>query len=151
MKEEETGNFTAYCGLFCRDCIPSNKRLFAVIRELRELASSLHLDEYAKIRSESDPALRDYATFARILAEIEALECPAPCRLGGGKEVCAIRDCARERGYEGCWECTERISCRALAPLRAFHGETIDGNLDAIAEFGVDDWMVRRGRHYPWV
>ena len=150
MKEDEIKNLTAYCGLFCGDCIPSNKRLFEVIRELQELASSLHLDDYAQLKGESDPAFRDYPTFARMLSEIAALECPAPCRLDGGKEVCTIRNCARGRGYEGCWECAERLSCRALTPLRAFHGETIDGNLDAIEKFGMDDWTVKRGKHYPW-
>jgi hypothetical protein len=150
MSEDDRKNLTAYCGLFCHDCIPANERLFRLIRELDDLAASLHLEEYARLKAESNPPLRDYPIFAGVLSELAALQCPAPCRSGGGKRGCAIRECASGRGYEGCWECAERMSCRLLEHLRSFHGETIDSNLDNIKKYGTDDWADKRGRHYPW-
>jgi hypothetical protein len=148
MYDDKTS--TAYCGLYCGDCIPSHVRLFEVLEELRELASELHLDTYAELISREDAAFADYPEFESMLALLAGLRCSSPCRAGGGKSTCAIRDCARGRGLEGCWECAGRRGCELLDPLRAFHGKTTDGNLDAIAEYGMEGWAERRGKHYPW-
>jgi hypothetical protein len=143
-------DFTAYCGLYCRDCIPSNTELFRAVRGLMELSSRLHLDKYAELKAMSNDSFRDFPVFFRMLSDITALQCPSPCRLGGGKEDCPIRECARARHYEGCWECPGHGECEQLAPLKKFHGKTIDRNLDAIEENGPDDWVDERGPHYPW-
>ena len=141
---------TAYCGLYCGDCIPSHARLFELLEELRRLASELHLESYAELISYRDDAFASYPLFARMLDTLAGLRCPGPCRAGGGKTTCAIRDCARGKGLEGCWECDDRRGCELLDPLRGFHGGTIDGNLDAIAACGMGGWTGRRGKHYPW-
>jgi len=141
---------TAYCGLYCGDCIPSHARLFEVLEELHRLASELRLGDYAELISYRDDAFEDYPVFARMLDTLAGLRCPDPCRAGGGKPTCAIRDCARKKGCEGCWECADRRGCELLDPLRDFHGDTIDGNLDAITECGTEGWVERRGKHYPW-
>jgi hypothetical protein len=148
MSEEE--DFTAYCGLFCQDCIPSNAQLFRAVRDLLELSTQLRLDLYAQLKSNTNEAFSDYEVFAKVLSELATLQCPAPCRHGGGKADCPIRECARARRYFGCWECSVRRECELLLPLRRFHGETIDGNLDAIARDGLGGWADKRGRHYPW-
>jgi Protein of unknown function (DUF3795) len=150
VNEDDQIGFTAYCGLFCRDCIPSQKRLFETIRELSQLASTLRLDKYAELKAHNNPSLKDYAIFERVLTELAGLECQAPCRHGGGKAECVIRDCAQARGFAGCWECSERPACNLLAHLKSFHGATIDSNLDTIKECGINDWSDKRGKHYPW-
>jgi len=141
---------TAYCGLYCGDCIPSNTRLFELLEELRELATELHLDDYTELISHRDAAFADYPVFENILTLLAGLRCPAPCRGGGGRPTCLVRECVRDRSFEGCWECPDRSGCALLDPLRAFHAKTIDGNLDAIAEHGMDGWTDIRGSHYPW-
>ncbi|MBN2027628.1 MAG: DUF3795 domain-containing protein [Actinobacteria bacterium] len=146
----DASKMTAYCGLCCRDCIPSHARLFELLEELRRLAAELHLESYAELISHRDDAFADYPLFARTLDMLSGLRCPGPCRAGGGKAICAIRDCARGKGLQGCWQCTDRRGCELLDPLRDFHAETIDGNLDAIAEYGMAGWLERRGKHYPW-
>lgn len=148
MHEERA--LTAYCGLYCGDCIPSNTRLFEVLGELRELASELHLASYARLIAHRDASFEEYSAFERVLTALETLRCASPCREGGGKQTCEIRECARDRGFEGCWECVERSSCELLDHLRRFHGDSIDGNLDAVAERGVECWSADRGKHYPW-
>jgi len=148
MQDEKA--MTAYCGLYCGDCIPSHARLFELLDELRRLAADLNLDSYAELISRRDEAFADYPVFAKMLDALVGLRCSGPCRAGGGKPTCAIRDCARGRGLEGCWECAGRSECDLLGPLRSFHGGTIDGNLDAIAECGMEEWSERRGKHYPW-
>jgi hypothetical protein len=148
MFDEEA--LTAYCGLYCGDCIPSNKRLFEVLEELRKLAAELHLGDYTQLIAHRDEAFRDYPAFERTLALLEGLRCSSSCRGGGGKHACPIRECALDKDFEGCWECPDRAGCELLDPLRSFHGETIDNNLDAIAEHGMEGWSDWRGRHYPW-
>jgi hypothetical protein len=141
---------TAYCGLYCGDCIPSHERLFEVLAELRRLADDLSLDRYAELLAKNKAAFEDYPAFESILAELAALRCPATCRDGGGRPDCSIRACAQDKGLEGCWGCDVRRGCALLEPLRGFHGDTIDGNLDAIAEHGPETWSEERGKHYPW-
>jgi hypothetical protein len=46
--------------------------------------------------------------------------------MGGGKNVCLIRESVQKRGYRGCWECRESKNCKTLAPLKRFHGKTIE-------------------------
>ncbi|RJP27151.1 MAG: DUF3795 domain-containing protein [Actinobacteria bacterium] len=143
-------DLTAYCGLYCGDCIPSNTRLFEMIEELQELAAKLRLYDYAELLSRRDAACEDYPAFERMLAALAGWRCPSPCRAGGGRPSCLVRECAREKGFDGCWECANRRGCELLDPLRGFHRGTIDENLDAIAERGIDGWADGRGRHYPW-
>lgn len=147
---ESERDLTAYCGLYCLDCIPSKRALFAAVDELRALAGELGLERYAELKSRSDEALAQYPVFAAVLEKIAGLRCPAPCRLGGGKTSCAVRGCAQGRGLEGCWECPDRAGCGLLAPLRESHRGAIDRNLDAITEHGPEGWSRYRGKHYPW-
>ena len=143
-------DLTACCGLYCGDCIPSHTRLFGLLEELDELAKELNLDDYAELIARRDAAFEEYPAFERMLTALAGLRCPSPCRTGGGKPSCPIKACAREKGFEGCWECEDRVECGLLQPLREFHGDTIDGNLDAIAACGPDGWANGRGKHYPW-
>lgn len=147
---DEARDATAYCGLYCGDCIPSSHRLFELLDELQQLSLVLGLREYAELLAGKKAAFEDYAAHERMIAELAALRCPAPCRRGGGRPDCAIRACAASRGFEGCWECADRRGCALLQPLRDFHLGTIDANLDAIAEHGPDAWAEKRGKHYPW-
>lgn len=142
--------FTAFCGLYCLDCIPCDKDFFQKIDELASLIEEHNIERYTELRSEADSSLGDFPRFMKTLHAIRGLECPAPCREGGGNPECAIRSCARGKGLDGCWECDERSDCSRLEPLEVFHGETIKDNLEAIRECGIDNWGERRGKHYPW-
>lgn len=147
---DDARDLTAYCGLYCGDCIPSHERFFEVLEELQRLAGDLSLKRYAELIARKNAAFEDYPAFEMVLAELVALRCPAPCHGGGGKPDCGIKECASGKGFAGCWECADRRGCALLQPLRDFHRETIDGNLDAIAEHGPEDWADKRGKHYPW-
>ena len=54
METERT--LTSYCGLYCRDCIPSNRRLFALAGELEDKLAELHFEEYAAHKARGDAA-----------------------------------------------------------------------------------------------
>ena len=141
--------FTAYCGLCCRDCIPSNEEFFASVKRLRQTLAELQFSEYARLKSEKNPFFSGYPVLPELLREIEALQCPAPCREGGGKPECETRSCAKERKHEGCWECAGRSQCVLLEPLRRIH-PNLDYHLELIERFGPDAWFERRKAHYRW-
>jgi hypothetical protein len=146
---EDHPALTSYCGLYCQDCIPSNRRLFALAGERDDKLAELHFEEYAAFKARGDASFCDYQDFLRILQAIRGLECKAPCRAGGGKTSCAVRDCVLARRLPGCWECPEYRTCELLGPLMRFH-PNLEHHLDLIRQEGIDAWSGRRQGHYQW-
>lgn len=140
---------TAYCGLYCQDCIPSQKRLFKLLQQLEQLLGHLNFGAYARLKAKTLPEFKDYRVFAKILKAMRKLECTKPCRQGGGKPTCAIRACARSEDFEGCWECRSFKTCAQLAYLKKIH-PGLEYNLRTLARSGVNYWVKKRGPHYQW-
>jgi hypothetical protein len=141
--------FTSYCGLYCQDCIPSDSSLFLTAEGLQEHLQKRRFEEYAGIKARSNKLFEKYAEFTELLQAIINLKCSEPCRNGGGKAVCPIRDCAQSKGFRGCWECELHQECELLTPLRHIH-PNIDYHLDLIAREGMDNWSTERRNHYLW-
>jgi hypothetical protein len=146
----EGRKYTACCGLFCKDCIPSHEGFFATAKALAGELDALDFDRYAELKAERDGSFSDYARFRAYLSRVISLRCPAPCAEGGGKPDCAIRSCAGAKGYAGCWECADFVTCALLTPFETFHGDTPRKNLRLIKTYGIDNWADRRGIHYIW-
>lgn len=141
--------FTAFCGLCCVDCIPSNNGFFDLVNNFEDMLTDLQFDEYARLKAEKNLTFKEYPTFLKVLKEIESLKCPAPCREGGGKPECDIRNCVLERGYSGCWECRDRLTCSKLNSLRRVH-PNLDYHLELIGKYGPKNWFSKRKTHYRW-
>jgi hypothetical protein len=146
---ETEGTYTGYCGLYCRDCIPSNKRLFDLAAGLEGKLAELHFEKYAAHKAKGDAVFADYQGFLRVLQAIRGLECKAPCRAGGGKSACAIKRCVQGRRLTGCWECRQYRTCELLDPLKRFH-PNLEYHLDLIRQEGIDAWSAKRKGHYSW-
>jgi hypothetical protein len=142
-------DFTSYCGLCCIDCIPSNAEFFSLIERVEEMQDELQFEKYAELKSETDGAFNQYPEFVSVLKGMKALRCSAPCRLGGGKKECVIRDCVLSKGLDGCWDCALRPGCNLLTRLRAIH-PNLDYHLDLIKELGPEEWFEKRKEHYRW-
>lgn len=142
--------FTAYCGLYCGDCIPSDQQLFNTAEKLKEELDKRQFDKYAELKSKKTAIFNDYEIFRRVLSAIIDLRCPKPCVNNGGNPNCKIRECVREKGFEGCWECSDFENCDLLEHLSTAHGETPRHNLRLIREYGVENWAEKRGKHYLW-
>ena len=123
--------------------------LFALVRDLEGKLAELHFEEYAALKARGDAAFGDYQNFLRVLQAIRGLECKAPCRAGGGKTSCAVRDCVLARQLLGCWECQQYRTCELLDPLKRFH-PNLEYHLDLIRQEGIDAWSARRKGHYSW-
>ena len=141
---------TAYCGLYCGDCIPFNQPLFDTAEKLKEQLQKVQFDKYAELKSEGNEVFTDYEVFIKVLSEIIKLRCNKTCVNNGGKTNCNIRNCVRKKGIEGCWECTDFEDCELLKPLSVYHGATPQNNLRLIKEYGIENWADKRGRHYVW-
>ncbi len=141
--------YTAYCGLYCLDCIPSNIRLFEILNELEKLLEEVKFDKYAGLKSKTNETFNDYSKFIEVLQEMKKLECKALCTEGGCKEDCKIRECVKEKKYEGCWECDDFKDCELLDYLKGIH--SIEHNLEMIREFGINNWADKREKHYKWL
>jgi len=141
---------TACCGLYCGDCIPSNRPLFAAAERLKRELEKCHFDKYAEYKSKGNRAFEHFGTFCAVLDAILTLQCPKTCFQGGGRSDCPIRICAQGKGLDGCWRCTSFETCTLLEPMTACHGGTVGHNLRMIRQFGVEHWACRRGKHYLW-
>lgn len=141
--------YTAYCGLYCNDCIPSDSSLFMAAEALRDRLQNRKFEEYAKLKASSNKTFTRYDEFSKLLQEIINLKCSSPCRHSGGKADCPVRNCAQNKNYRGCWECDNRFECELLAPLRKFHSN-LDYHLTIISQLGENDWSTHRKEHYFW-
>jgi len=155
MSEEE--RLTSYCGLYCRDCIPSRNDLYMLVRQLEKLLAELHFDKYAKLKagqtywSQANAVFEKYPDFLEMLKAIKSLECPSVCREGGGYkgDRCEIKKCVTGKGFKGCWECDDYKSCKLLEPMKQFH-PNLQEHLALIKTEGVENWSGKRKGHYPW-
>ncbi|MDY6833199.1 MAG: DUF3795 domain-containing protein [Chloroflexota bacterium] len=141
--------FTALCGLYCLDCIPANQKLYSTINDLSMMLSELQFDKYASLKSQSNHVFKHYEMFIDVMRAIAELECNTPCREGGCKKNCAIRECVLCRGLDGCWECDCIRECKHLELLKKIH-PNIEYHLKLIKKHGTEGWISRRKHHYWW-
>jgi len=150
MKEKD---LTAYCGLYCGDCLRYQSKASDLATHLLQELESQRFSEYAKVKREHIKEFDDYGLLIFLLQAIAELKCETPCRLGGDgcDGSCEIITCIQEKSYEGCWKCGDFASCNKLDFLKPMHGDAPVENLRKIKEFGIDSWAKHRAKCYPWL
>ncbi len=150
MKEED---LTAYCGLYCGDCIRYQCRASDLARDLLKEFEKQQFSEYARIKRSHMPEFEHYESMIRALKAVSEIKCETPCRLGGDGcgGSCEIVNCVKDNSFRGCWECAEFEACKKLHFLKPFHGDTPLRNLRKIKELGVESWTKYREKCYPWL
>ena len=149
---------TAYCGLYCGDCIRYQSKASDLARDLLSELKNIEFNKYAEIKSSSAKQLHTVRQFERygecckVLEAIVTLQCNSPCRVGGGCPTfsCGILECCRKKGFEGCWQCDGFEGCEKLESLRSIHGDSPRQNLRTIKELGLGKWAERRYKPYVW-
>ena len=151
--EENERDLTAYCGLYCGDCIRYKCRASDLADELLIEIEERHFAEYAKVKSRKIAEFKNMDSAIRTLKAIAALRCEIPCRLGGDGcgGSCEIARCVKNRAIEGCWECDGFETCEKFQDLRAFHGDGPRMNLEKIRQYGLGSWAKHREKCYPWL
>ena len=157
MSKQEI-ELTAYCGLYCGDCIRYRSKAADLARALLDELQGEEWDKYAEFKSGSTKQFdavkqfEHYRECCEVLEAIIAVQCNNPCRVGGGCPTfsCKILDCCRKKGFEGCWQCDEFENCREFEFLKPLHGDTPVLNLRKIRELGLEKWTEHRYKCYVW-
>jgi len=89
--------YTAYCGLYCRDCIPSNQRLFELIEALLRESEDAGLAHYATYKANKIAFLNEFPVAERFLQEVLKLRCSGSGLEGPESELGCMKDCAIRR------------------------------------------------------
>ena len=144
---------TAYCGLYCGDCIRYKSRFEDLARDLGNELQKIRFDKYAEAKSASVRGFGNYKEFRDVLDAMVKLKCDAPCRAGrdGCLQPCEIKACVQLKGLEGCWQCDEFEGCGKFEFLEPICGDTPQQNLRKIKEYGLDGWAQYRGKYYAWL
>jgi len=149
MKELEK---TAYCGIYCTDCIRFRNAYSATAGKLKELLDSSEFHKYAEVKTSFGSEFEKYPEFMDVLEGLIDAQCEQTCRVGGGCSgvPCEIMKCAQLKNYEGCWQCEEIEGCDKFVFLEPRCGNMPKNNLKKISEAGMEDWAELRDRFYKW-
>ena len=80
MKEKD---LTAYCGLYCGDCLRYKSKASDLATHLFSELESQRFSDYAKVKRNYIKEFGDYGLLLSLLQAISELKCETPCRLGG--------------------------------------------------------------------
>ncbi len=146
-------DLTAYCGLYCGDCIRFRSKSSELADDLLKEFRKTQFSAYAGVKQSQIPEFAHYGLMVNFLVHLSRLRCEKPCRSGGDGCMgsCRIIECVKEKSFEGCWECSQYNTCEKLDFLKPFHGDTPLWNLCRIKEFGISDWAKHRGKFYKWL
>ena len=142
---------TAYCGLYCGDCVRYKSKAADLARELLDELQRTEFEKYAEAKSGSmDKAeeLEYYQGCCKVLETIVELQCNESCQVGGGCPTfsCKIVECCQEKELEGCWECEEFETCDKFDFLKPVHEDAYLKNLRKIKKQGLDKFI--EGKQY---
>lgn len=146
-------DLTAYCGLYCGDCIRYKCKASDLALALSDELDRISMDNYAEVKSSHVKEFGKYKDMRAVLDVIMSLKCRVPCRLGGDgcRDICEIKRCVISKKIEGCWECNEFEECDKFEFLKPFHGDAPKTNLRKIKKYGLDKWCSHREKCYPWL
>lgn len=144
---------TAYCGLYCGDCLRYKSKVTELARDLMSELQAVRFDRYAEVKSAFVKEFEHYKEFREVLEATARLRCNTPCRLGGDGclQPCEIKRCAQSKNLDGCWECDEFEKCEKFEFLKPLHSDNPQANLREIKKHGLDRWVKHRGKFYRWL
>lgn len=151
MKQQDK-ELTAYCGLFCGDCIRYMSKASDLALQLLNELKKVKYENYVKVKQKDVKELGNYEIMVSALEAICKLNCDLPCRFGSGgcTQGCEIVKCVKLKGIEGCWACKELETCNNFEFLKPFHGNAPQNNIRKIKKYGLDKWAVHREAIYSW-
>lgn len=152
MQGKEEKELTAYCGLYCADCIHFRNKHSKLARQLKEALEEVDFQSYASVKSPFGSEFQEFCSFLAVLEAFINYSCSDGCRTSGGCSTtpCQIIQCCREKRYEGCWECEVFESCEKFESLKPRCGASVMHNLKEIKKNGFEGWSKRRRPIYNW-
>lgn len=143
---------TAYCGIYCQDCIRYQNKYVQYAQELKNELEKIEFSKYAAIKTPFGADFEKYKEFRDVLDALVKSQCENPCRVGGGcaGKPCKIMACCVSRNFQGCWECAELDECEKFDILEPRCGEMPKNNIRKIRQHGIKDWIGVRDKFYIW-
>ncbi len=143
---------TAYCGLYCPDCIHYRNKYGVYANQLKNELENVEFDKYAEINGGYRANFENYKKFLETLNALSSIQCGHTCRVGGGcsGKPCKVMDCCLSKGFKGCWECNEIDACEKFDFLEPLCGDGPKKNLEKIKKLGVENWIASRDGFYIW-
>ncbi len=140
----------AYCGLYCGECFNYTGTIADLARDLRKELRDYRFEKTADALSKISffKEFEDYETCYKVLGAMVKLRCRKSCRDGGGNPYCKIRSCCVKKGYEGCWECDDFLTCEKLVFLKANHGDAHRQNMKIIKKKGKGEFLKGKKHWY---
>jgi hypothetical protein len=137
--KESQKSLVGCCGLYCGGCGIYQGRIKQAVENLRCVIGAYGFDKIMPELAKWEPAFQHYAEFEKVTDGLVKLfgECPG-CIGGGGDPNCAVRECAKQKAYATCAECTEMEKCEKVQRYGGPHA--IEG-LRKIRAVGVDKWV----------
>jgi hypothetical protein len=152
-KKNQEARLTAYCGLYCGDCIRYCSKTTQLAKDLMDELEAVQFDKYAAAKSAAMKELEHYNECLEVLGAIVKLGCDTPCQVGGEgcSAPCQIKRCIQAKGLNGCWECDTFEMCDKFEFLRPVHADAAKSNLRKIRKYGLNEWAGYRTKFYPWL
>ena len=146
--KEDKEKLVAYCGLYCGDCSGYKGTIANLARDLSRELKRERFADLAKVLSKIPffKAFEDFPQCCKVLETLPKLRCKKTCRGNGGPPFCQIRECNREKGLDGCWQCDGFRTCAKLDFLKAGHGDAHLKNLGKIKRGGLASFLA--GKRY---
>jgi hypothetical protein len=139
-REETNQELATCCGLYCGACSIKNGQIRDTAQNLKGMLAAYGYAGWAPQMAEFVPATKHYPEFEGVLEWLTTQDCPG-CQAGGGNPACAIRICAREKGFAGCWECAE-VTCEKLGEID--QGSPAPENRQRIRQVGLESWLAEQ-------
>ena len=145
-------NKTAYCGIYCPDCIHYKNKYNVYARQLKKEIERVEFDKYAEIDSPFGEQFKNFNEFIEVLNALSNTQCNKTCRVGGGCSgtPCKIMECCLSNNYEGCWECSKLDDCKKFYFLEPRCEEMPKNNIRKIKEHSIQNWIEVRDKFYIW-
>jgi hypothetical protein len=138
----EDKDLTAYCGLYCGECIMHKGEIADMARDLRKKLREAKFDMVAAGMSKFFKDFNDYPQCYTVLGAMVRLRCHKGCKDGGGNPMCKVRICCRKKDIEGCWECVEFEECAKLEFLKPIHADAHLKNMKKIKKAGMKAFLL---------
>jgi len=143
---------TAYCGIYCPDCMLFKNKFSPLATQLKERLEDTEFEKYAGTPSPFGQDYTCYNQFSTILEALAGSQCNQTCRTGGGcsGKPCEIMECCLSKNYEGCWDCDDVENCNKFDFLTPRCGDMPKSNILAIKKHGMQNWEQYKKAFYIW-
>lgn len=138
MVSTDQASLVGYCGLYCNACGIRQRKIKNAVDNLRGIIAVYGFDKIMPELAKWEPSFKYYSEFDQVMNGLVTMfgDCPG-CLQGGGDPNCKVRNCAKQKSYRTCAECSETETCESLAPYREGHKGLIPA-LQSIRQNGIE-------------